>query len=178
MAFRDLSEVLDAGLSLPYKGKTYVVPPVDAETGLRLQRLAEVAAQAAKAMETGGDGELLDEVALDDAEEVDLYRDALGTAYEEMLADRVPWPMFRVAGVTAWLDTAVSREAAEAYWNAAGSPDPEALAGNRATRRAARSTRQPDSAPGTTRTRKAKAPAKATGKATGTRGRRSSTAGS
>lgn len=178
MAFRDLSEVLDAGLSLPYKGKTYTVPAVDAETGLRLQRLAEVAAQVAKAAEDGEplDTATLNTVALDDAGEVDLYRDALGTAYAEMLADRVPWPMLKVAGVTAWLDTAVSREAAEAYWNAAGNPDPEALAGNRATRRAARSTRRPDSASGTTRTRKATT--KATTAKTGTRGRRSSTAGS
>jgi len=166
MAFRDLSEVLDTGLPLPINGKTYVVPPVDAETGLRLQRLAEVATQAAKATE---DGESLDAIVLDDDTEVDLYRDALGAAYDEMLVDRVPWPALKVAGVTAWLDAAVSREAAEAYWNAAG--DPEALAGNRATRRAARSTRRPDSASGTTRTRKA------TPK-TGTRGRRSSTTGS
>lgn len=166
MAFRDLSEVLDAGLSLPYKGKTYDVAPVDAETGLRLQRLAEVAAHAAKAAESG---EPLDEIALDDAEEVDLYRDALGATYDEMLADRVPWPVLKVAGVTAWLDAAVSREAAEAYWNAAGSP--EASAGNRETRRAAaRSTRRQGSASGTTRTRKA--PAK-----TATRGRNSSTTG-
>lgn len=170
MAFRDLSEVLDAGLPLPYKGKTYLVPAVDAETGLRLQRLTEVAAQAAQAAE---DGVPLDTVALDDAEEIDLYRDALGTAYDEMLADRVPFDVLKVAAVTVWLNTTVSREAAEAYWNAAGAPDPEALAGNRATRRAGvRSTRRPGSGSGTTRT--AKAPAKATG----TRGRRSSTTGS
>lgn len=169
MAFQDLGDLLDAGLSLPYKGKTYLVPPVDAETGLRFQRLAEVAAQVAQAAETGQE---LDAEVLDDAGEVDLYRDALGPAYETMLADRVPWPMLKTAAVTAWLDAAVSREAAEAYWNAAGAPDPEALAGNRATRRAARSTRQPGSASGTTRTRKATATPK-----TGSRGRRSSTAG-
>jgi hypothetical protein len=167
MAFRDLSEVLDAGMSLPIKGKTYVVPPVDAETGLRLQRLAEVAAQAAKAVENG---EPLDSIVFDDDDEVDLYREALGAAYEEMLADRVSWPALKIAGVTAWLDAAVNRETAEAYWNAAG--DPEALAGNRTTRRAAaRSTRRPASASGTTRTRTAKT-------ATGTRGRKSSNAGS
>ena len=164
MAFRDLSEVLDAGLPLPIKGKTYLVPPVDAETGLRLQRLAEVAAQAAKAVENG---ERLDAIVFDDDDEIDLYRVALGAAYEEMLADGVSWPALKIAGVTAWLDSAVGREAAEAYWNAAG--DPERLAGNRATRRAARSTRRPASASGTTRTRTAK---------TGTRGRTSSTAGS
>ncbi|WP_424183855.1 DUF7426 family protein [Actinokineospora sp. G85] len=165
MPFRDLGELLDAGLKLPIRGKVYTVPPVDAETGLRLQRLAEIAAQVADVAENGGS---LDGVVLDDAAEVDLYRDALGAAYDEMLADRVPWPALKLAGVTAWLDAAVSREAAEAYWNAAGSP--EASAGNRATRRtAARSTRQPASASGTTRTRKATA-AKT---ATGTRGRKS-----
>lgn len=165
MAFRDLGELLDAGLALPIRGKVYTVPPVDAETGLKLQRLAEVAAQVAEATENGGS---LDGVALDDAAEVDLYRDALGSAYEEMLADRVSWPALKLAGVTAWLDAAVGREAAEAYWNAAGSP--EASAGNRETRRAAaRSTRRPASESGTTRTRKASA-AKT---ATGTRGRKS-----
>jgi hypothetical protein len=174
MAFRDLSEVLDAGLSLPYKRKTYLVPPVDAETGLRLQRLTEVAAQAAKAAENGGDGVSLDEVVLDDDAEVDLYRDALGPAYAEMLADRVPFDVLKVAAITVWLATTVSRDAAEAYWNAAG--DPEALAGNRATRRtAARSTRRPDSASGTTRTRKAATPT--TPAKVGTHGRRSSTTG-
>lgn len=169
MAFRDLGELLDAGLSLPYKGKTYVIPPVDAETGLWFQRLAEVAAQLAQAVETGQE---LDAVVLDDAGEVDLYRDALGPAYDAMIADRVPWPVLKTAAVTAWLDAAVSREAAEAYWNAAGTPDPETLAGNRATRRAAaRSTRQPASGSGTTRTRKATTAGK------GTPGRRSSSAG-
>jgi hypothetical protein len=117
-------------LSLPYKGKTYLIPPVDAETGLRFQRLAEVAAKLAQAPENGeGTGPELDAVVLDDAGEVDLYRDALGPVYDAMIADRVPWPMLKVAAVTAWLDAAVSREAAEAYWNAAGTPDPEALAG-------------------------------------------------
>ena len=164
MAFHDLSEVLDAGLSLPISGRVYVVPPVDAETGLRLQRLAEVAVQAAKAAESG---EPLDGIALDDLGEVDLYRDALGVVYEEMIADRVPWPALKIAGVTAWLDAAVGRETAEAYWHAGG--DPERLAGNRATRRAGvRSTRRPASASGTTRTR---------AKATGTRGRKSSSTG-
>lgn len=142
---------------------------MDAKTDLRLQRLTEIAAQAAQAMETGEDAVPLDTVALDNDEEIDLYRDALDTAREEMLAEGVPFPLLKVAAITVWLDTTVNRKAAEAYWNAAGNP--EALAGNRATRRAARSTRQPGFASGTTRTRKA------TPK-TGTRGRRSSTTGS
>lgn len=169
MAFEDLGELLDAGISLPYQGKTYLVPPVDAETGLRFQRLAEVAARLAQAAE---EGQELDAVVLDDVAEVDLYRDALGSAYEAMIADRVPWPMLKTAAVTAWLDAAAGRDAAEAYWNAAGRPDPEALAGSRASRRVARSTRQPGSGSGTSRTRAA-----TTQKAAGGRGRRSSSTG-
>ncbi|KJK50271.1 hypothetical protein UK23_11405 [Lentzea aerocolonigenes] len=165
MAFVDLSEVLDADLSLPYKGKTYVVPPVDAETGLRFQRLAAVAAQAAKAAESG-EAFNPDDIALDDDQEADLFERALGPVYDEMLADRVPWPVLKVAGMTAWLDAAFNRETAEAYWNAAGSPNQ--TAGNRTTRRAAdRSTRRQGSASGTTRTRST------TTKATATRGRKS-----
>ncbi|GGM65220.1 hypothetical protein GCM10012275_39730 [Longimycelium tulufanense] len=154
MAFRDLSELLDPGLPLPINGKTYVVPPPDAQTGLRLQRLAEHAAKVAQAAESG---EPLDAVALDDDDEIDLYRDALGSAYDEMLADQVPWPALKIAGITAWLDAAVSRDAAETYWHAAGNP--ERAAGSRATRAAARSTRRPASASGTTpRRRKAGTP--------------------
>jgi hypothetical protein len=172
MAFQDLGDRLGAGLSLPYKGKTYRIPAVDAKTGLRLQRLTELAAQAAKAAEDGGDGDPLDMIALDDDEEIDLYRDVLGPACEEMLADGVPFDLLKIAAITMWLHTTVNQETAEEYWNAAGTPDPEALAGNRATRRrAARSTRQQGSAPGTTRTRTPKATAK------GTPGRKSSSTG-
>ncbi|MEV5537458.1 hypothetical protein AB0L13_11410 [Saccharopolyspora shandongensis] len=138
MALRDLSEVLDPELLLPIKGKIYRVPPVDAETGLRLQRLAEHAAKLAHAVEAGDEP---DTEALGDDNELDLYRDALGSAYGEMLADRVPFAWLKIAGITAWLHAAVGAERAEAYWNAAGNP--EAFAGNREQRRAARSTRQP-----------------------------------
>lgn len=164
MALRDLSEVLDPDLSLPIRGKTYRVPPVDAETGLRLQRLAEHAAKLAHAVEAG---ESPDAEALGEDSELDLYRDALGSAYEEMLGDKVPFAWLKVAGITAWLHAAVGAEQAEAYWNAAG--DPEAFAGNREQRRAARSTRQPVSASGTNP--KPAPPAGTTGKQSSPTGR-------
>jgi hypothetical protein len=118
MAFRDLGEVLDAGLSLPYKGKTYVIPPADAETGLRFQRLAEVAAQAAQDAEAGDE---LDAELLDDAGEVDLYRDALGPAYDAMISDRVPWPMLKVAAVT---EARRPLRSGSSFWMAATLNDP------------------------------------------------------
>lgn len=163
MGFRDLAEVLDPDLALPIGGKTYRVPPVDAETGLRLQRLAEHAAKVAKAAESGDDA---DTVALGDDDEVDLYRQALGSAYDEMVADGVSFAALKVAGITAWLYAAVDAATAEGYWNAAG--DPEALAGNRDNRRAARSTRQQESATGTNPTPK---PPGTTGKHSSATGR-------
>lgn len=170
MAYRDLDELLDGGLELPIGGKVYAVPPVDAETGLRLQRLHDWmfgVAAAVKAHEDDPDagelsvpepgGELLS-----DAQEIDMYRKSLGTAYDEMLTDGVAWPQFKVAGMTAFLHHTQSPEAAEAYWNAGGLP--EASAGNRARRRAAaRSTPQRASGSGMSRTRKA-APARSGGK--------------
>ncbi|MBB5853980.1 hypothetical protein ACFQ05_11785 [Amycolatopsis umgeniensis] len=180
MAYRDLDELLDGRLELPIGGTVYAVPPVDAETGLRLQRLHDWmfgVAAAVKAHEDDPDagelsvpepgGELLS-----DAQEIDMYRKSLGTAYDEMVADGVAWPRFKVAGMTAFLHHTQSPEAAEAYWNTGGRP--EASAGNRASRRAAaRSTPQRASGSGTTRTRKA-APATAHAGRTSSRAGRSS----
>lgn len=64
MAFRDLGELLHAGLSLPHNGKTDVIPRVDAENRVAVPAAGQVAAQAAQAAETGDE---LDAVVLDDA---------------------------------------------------------------------------------------------------------------
>lgn len=176
MAYRDLDELLDGGLDLPIGGKLYRVPPVNAETGLRLQRLHDwmfgvAAAVKAHEDDPGQDLALPEPAAelLTDAQELDMYRKSLGTAYDEMIDDGVAWPRFKVAGMTAFLHHTQSAEAAERYWNAGGRP--EASAGNRAGRRAAaRSTPPPASASGTTRTPKA-------GPVTARSGRTSSSAG-
>lgn len=166
MALHDLSDFLDPNLSLPIKGTTYTVEPPDAETGLRLQRLSDWMLGAAAAVESDTEAPAPSDQLVDDAAELDMYRDALGAAYAAMIADRMPWPMLKVAGMTAFLHWTVGAEQAEAYWSAGGRPEPQA--GNRASRRAARSTPRPDSASGTSPNRKA-------GK--GTAGRKSSTTG-
>lgn len=153
MTFRDLSELLDPGLSLPINGTTYLVPPPDAETGLRLQRMSDWLIGVAAASQTDTDAPRPDAQLVSDAEELDLYRDSLGSAYTEMIDGGVPWPWIKVAGMTAFLHWTVGAEQAEAYWAAGGRPEPRA--GNRATRRAARSTPPQGSATGTNPTRPA-----------------------
>ncbi|WKX70051.1 hypothetical protein [Streptomyces sp. XD-27] len=127
MAFKALGELLDESLHLPIKGHTYTVPPPSAETGLRVQALINAAAIAA-------DGGQADEDVLADAAERDLYRDVLGTAHDQMVADGVTWPALKHAAITAMVWIAQDAAAAERYWNAGG--DPSRLAPNREARRA------------------------------------------
>lgn len=174
MAFRDIAG--EIGLQLPYNGRTYSIPPVDAELGPQVQALFDVMIGALIADKNGDEAagptdetrELLDDLA-----ERQLYRDVLGHAYEEMVADRVPWAVLKRAALAAMTDACMGREQAEAAWN--GDPvDPPA---NRATKRAAARSvparkGRAVSTGGTT------SPAKPKKAATPSRGRGSSTRGS
>ncbi|MFF9284870.1 DUF7426 family protein [Streptomyces griseosporeus] len=148
MAFDALSELLDESLALPIGGKTYRIPAPSAETGLRVQAIMQAAAVAA-------DGGQVDRELIADAAERDLYRDVLGTAHAELVADGVSWPMLKHAAVTAMVWIVQDKAAAERYWNAAG--DPNRLAPNRQARRSssgtASSTRSRGSTSSTTRRR-------------------------
>jgi hypothetical protein len=145
VAFNALGELLDETLTLPVKDKTYTVPPPSAATGLRVQAIMQAAAVAA-------DGGKVDEAVLKDAAERDMYRDVLGTAHGEMVADGVPWPTLKHCAVTAMVWIVQNKEAAERYWNSGG--DPSRLAPNRKTRRsssgAAKSTQSRGSTSSTT----------------------------
>ncbi|MFJ7902372.1 hypothetical protein ACIQ6V_18080 [Streptomyces sp. NPDC096198] len=157
MAFEALDELLVESLPLPIGGRIYTVPAPSAEVGLRTQALINAAAVAA-------DGGKADEQVLGDAAERDLYRDVLGTAHDEMVADGVPWPALKHAALTSMVWIAQDKTAAEKFWNAAG--DPNRLAPNRAARRqsgAANSTRSRGSMSGTS-TRPAHTRAKPKGK--------------
>ncbi|MEU3710486.1 DUF7426 family protein [Streptomyces catenulae] len=127
MAFKEIGQLLNDGLHLPIGERTYTVPAPSAETGLRVQAIINAAAVAA-------DGGEADEQVLADAAERDLYRDALGAAYDEMIADGVTWPELKHCAITAMVWIAQDTEAAERYWDAGG--DPSRLAPNRETRRA------------------------------------------
>jgi hypothetical protein len=146
VAFQALGELLDEGLSLPVNDKTYRVPPPSAATGLRVQAIMQAAAVAA-------DGGQIDEAVLKDAAERDMYRDVLGTAHAEMVADDVAWPTLKHCAVTAMVWIVQNKDAAERYWNSGG--DPSRLAPNRKQRRsssdAANKTRSRGSSSGTKR---------------------------
>lgn len=118
MAFKELDEFFDPTLRLPIRGNVYVVPSPDAKTGLWCQRMLATGAIAA----TGGDISA-DEIAaleLDDTQEREMYKIVLGTAWDEMLDDGLPWDIIRHAGITAFMWVASGRETAEAYWASGG----------------------------------------------------------
>jgi hypothetical protein len=144
MAFEALGDLLDESLRLPIDGRTYTIPAPSAQTGLRVQAIVQVAATAA------GGGEV-DEQALGDAAEMDLYRDLLGPAYDDMLADNVSWPALKHAARTVIVWIVQDVEAAERVWASGG--DPSLLAPNREASRsssaAANSTRSRGSTSGT-----------------------------
>lgn len=129
MSFEDLDEFFDDTIELPVGGKTYVVPGVDAETGLYCQRLLE----RGKAAYLGKD---VDGGELDDEAEMSLYERVLGPVYAELIADGVSWPKISHCGLTAFFWAANNRTTAEKYWNSGGNPEALTPPTNRAQRRA------------------------------------------
>lgn len=127
--FEALDELFDDTLTLPIKGKTYKIPSPSAEDGLKIQRIATVAARLVKG------GESIDTTLLDDEEEIDLYRLCLGPVYDQLLTE-VSWSQLRHAGMTAMIWIVADVEAAQQYWATGG--DPSLMAPNRAARRAAK----------------------------------------
>lgn len=124
MAFQDLDEFFDSSLRLPIRGVEYVIESPDAETGLWAQRLLET---AVKAKRNGGELDETDaeKLVLSDADERSMYERLLGAAFDQMVADGVPWEYLKHAGVTALMWAAGNVEAAEKYWASGGqTPDP------------------------------------------------------
>ncbi|MER7726387.1 hypothetical protein [Streptomyces sp. NPDC096323] len=155
MAFEALEDFLDDYLELPIAGadgetRTYRIDGPSALDGLQVERITTLAARLAAG------GSAVDAPALDDGQELDLYRMCLGEAYEELLAD-LKWQAFRHVALTAMMWITADRETAEAYWNTGNMPGKAEP--NRATRRqasrgssasaAASTTRKPASTSGT-----------------------------
>ncbi|KUF19590.1 DUF7426 family protein [Streptomyces silvensis] len=152
MAFEALDELLDETLTLPIGGRRYTIPAPSADTGLRVQTIVQAAAVAA----SGGQ---VDEQALGDAAEGDLYRDLLGPAYDEMLANGVTWPALKHAARTAIAWVVQDKAAAERVWSSGG--DPSRLAPNRQERRRSGGANTTRSAASTSGTSGRPAPARA-----------------
>lgn len=125
--FEALDDFLDDALELPVGNKIYRIPAPSAEDGLRVERITTLAAQ----LVAGGTDP--DTTALDDEEELDLYRLCLGPVYGELRADGVSWPTFKRIANTAMFWIIADVEAAQDYWRTGQGPSPAAP--NRAARR-------------------------------------------
>lgn len=154
--FPDFAASQDTQLRLPINGKTYVIAPMSAKDGLWAQTMmdtmirgmvAESADPDKPAPPATGVGKVLD-----DGQERDFYRTCLGAAYDEMLADDVPWVAIGRAAQTVYLYTTVGEEAAISRWTEAAPG--KALRPSRSG--AGRSTKKPASGSGTRTSRRRK----------------------
>lgn len=137
MALKDFSTFLNE-LELPIMGKTYRIPAVSAELGVKLVLLNEQAAEVLRIMDANQEAAEAAEKAGKPAPEPEPFPDyeieenpstpeaLLGDVYDEMVADGVPYRAIRLASETAQFDFLYGREAAEAFWNSEG--DPKAVA--------------------------------------------------
>jgi hypothetical protein len=124
-----LGSFLDPFLAVPFRGKTYQVPAVSAETGLRLQKLVSAGIRAATE-------DSLDPASIElvnDAEELGFYEQILGPVYPELIADGASFPALKFIGSTALLWHTQDFATAETFWKAEGKAPEQ----NRAQRRTA-----------------------------------------
>jgi hypothetical protein len=136
MPFDDLTQYLDPSLDLTVKGRVYRVPPASAELGLWCRTVA-----AANDLDEDATDEQLQETAkrVSDLpplpEGKTLPEHMLGSAYAEMVRDKVEDPYIQFCAQTVLISIIAGEDAAERFWMTGGHP--EAMArGNRAQRRA------------------------------------------
>ena len=140
MPFKDYVELKER-LQLPINGKLYTIPAMGLAEGIELTDQLEAAAR-------GED--------LPDKPFAEFNRMALGSAYDDMVADNVPADAIRRAALTQIADFQRGRAVAEVMWETGG--DLKATQewvkahSNRAQRRTKVST-TPRQGSGTTRTR-------------------------
>lgn len=139
----NLDQYLDPRLILALPGpdeveRDYAIPLPDSVLGLWCRRIAETAGEVNSA---STDEELREAAAR--AEELpslpgdlSFEEQLLGSAYAQMLADRVPDPYVQFAAKVVYVWIITGEEGAERFWKAGGRP-PAPGPGNRAERRAA-----------------------------------------
>ncbi|MFE2112056.1 hypothetical protein ACFXAY_01500 [Streptomyces microflavus] len=152
--FEALDAFLDDVLELPVTGtdgveRIYRIEGPTALDGVKIERITTLAAR----MVAGGAP--IESQALDDEEEIDLYKACLGSQYEPLLKE-VSWSRFKHTAITTMMWITVDRETAAQYWSTGAQPGKP----NRAARRksgarassakgAASTTRKPASTSGT-----------------------------
>ncbi|NEB57664.1 hypothetical protein G3I48_36125 [Streptomyces griseus] len=164
--FEALDAFLDDVLELPVTGKdgierVYRIEDPAAVDGVKIEKITTLAAR----MVAGGAP--VDSQALDDQEELDLYKMCLGDQYDVLLKD-LRWSRFKHVAITAMMWITVDRETAAQYWKTGVQPGKP----NRAARRkqaargssakgAASTTKPPASTSGTKTASQPKKPKKA-----------------
>lgn len=137
--FGDLDEYWSPGLVLTVRGREYTVPLPSAELGLWCQRIASTAGaihQASTEDEIQAAVEKIESLPELDGEDLTLAQRLLGPVYDQMVADKVPFPYIEFCGSTAYVWVVAGEEAAERYWTSGGRPEAVRPV-NRAQRRAA-----------------------------------------
>jgi hypothetical protein len=110
MPFRDFTEVAQPDfLAVPINGKTYVIRPVGALDGIKLEL------QFAPVPEGGEPAPAMTNE--------ELFQITLGPVLAEMRADNVPVEAIARAAMTALADHQEGRAAAEAWWESGGLPE-------------------------------------------------------
>ncbi len=112
MGFTDLSEFLDdADLTITLGARAYTVPSPDAETGLRLTGMANIAVRVKSGAVVTA--EELASIRVDDDDERQFVAVVLGPALDAMIADRIPWTVISRAAQYAFVYFSLGRQAAE-----------------------------------------------------------------
>lgn len=116
--FADFNDLFDP-LELPVDGKTYLIPPVSFEAGVKINGVVD---------------------GIEAMEDEEFFHLVLGPAFDEMRADKVPSAAITRAGQVALADFKYGREMAETMWATGGDPKAveaykKAHAPNRAARR-------------------------------------------
>jgi hypothetical protein len=99
--FKDIEQIIEP-LTLPIRGKDYVIPPIGV---LSIARYEEVLADDEKTMTNA-----------------EFYEITLGPAYEQMRADNVAPLYIQRAAYTSLADTQRGRAIAEVMWETGGNP--------------------------------------------------------
>lgn len=138
--FGDLDRYWSPGLTLTVRGQEYTVPLPSAELGLWCQRIASTAGaihQASTQQEIQAAVEKIESLPELDGEDLTLAQRLLGPVYDQMVADKVPFPYIEFCGNTAYVWIIAGEEAAERFWKSGGRPEAMRPA-NRGERRAAK----------------------------------------
>lgn len=137
MTYADLTDFLDdSGLHVTIAGKEFVIPSPDAETGLKLQALAQIGAKVQQGVQVP-EGELKS-IQLDDNDERKFTDMVLGSSLDEFKAAGLNWVQLSRLAQYAFTHFALSPETARKALEAGvytGKDSAPAAAPNRATRR-------------------------------------------